>query len=68
MPKKRHMCADCGKGNATVPIDPNTETVYGGGWLCLRCVTIRVHDPENMKYTQADMDLQDHLENGGLLS
>jgi hypothetical protein len=62
------MCADCGKGNAIVPIDPNTETVYGGGWLCPRCVIIRVHDPENMKYTQADIDLQDYLENGGRLS
>ena len=66
--RKEHKCADCGAANATIPIDPNTITTYGGGWLCLRCVTIRVHDPENMKYTQADMDLQDHLENGGLLS
>ena len=71
MRKKLRKCADCGAANASIPIDPDTETVYGGlggkKWLCPRCVIIRVHDPEDMKYTQADMDLQEHLDNGGRL-
>jgi hypothetical protein len=63
-----HKCADCGAANAIIPIDPDTITTYGGGWLCAMCATIRVHDPKCMKYTQADSDLQDHLDNGGMLS
>ena len=68
MPKQTHKCADCGAANAPIPIDPKTISTYGGRWLCCYCAMLRVNDPENMKYTQADMDLQDHLENGGKLS
>jgi hypothetical protein len=61
MSKVLRKCADCGEANATIRAD-------GVGWLCPRCVGRRVNDPENMKYTQADMDLQEYLENGGKLS
>jgi len=68
MTKSKHKCADCAAPTATIPIDPNTISTYGGGWLCTQCAMLRVNVPENMKYTQADMDLQDHIENGGKLS
>jgi hypothetical protein len=58
--KTQKKCADCGA--------PGVWCAGPLGWLCAECATRRINAPENVELTQADEELNEHLDKGGKLS
>ena len=62
-PRSRKRCADCGavasiRASGVPPLSL---------WLCVRCVTARVHTPENMALNEAQVELEEFEADGGKL-
>lgn len=57
----KDRCTDCGKTGAIL-------IASDLGPLCLDCTTLRVHHPDNMSMTEADMEMKEFKDTGGKVS